>query len=128
MQITNGHSYTINGQTFTAANNNGKCATTCWIRNPIPGNKLANLAGYTPDKVGAKLLSYYPAATGSGLTNNLIVSGAAPAHSDEYTVRVDQNINDNTEPISATPTKGGKDRRRRQLGHRSGRPGQPEAE
>jgi hypothetical protein len=96
MQITNGHSYTINGQTFTAANNNGKCATTCWIRNPIPGNKLANLAGYTPDKVGAKLLSYYPAATGSGLTNNLIVSGAAPAHSDEYTVRVDQNINDNT--------------------------------
>ena len=96
IQIVPGHAYTINGQTFTAANNNGKCATSCWIRNPIPGNVLSNLPGYVPDPVGAKLLSYYPAASGSGLTNNLVVSGAAPAHSDEFTVRADQNITDNT--------------------------------
>lgn len=95
MQIVNGQTYTIDGQTYTAANNNGKCATTCWIRNPIPGNNLSNLSGYAPDAVGAKLLTYYPAATGSALTNNLIVSGSAPAHSDEYTVRVDHNITEN---------------------------------
>jgi hypothetical protein len=95
MQIVPGNSYTINGQMYTAANNNGKCATGCWIRNPIPGNVLSNLAGYKADPVGAKLLSYYPKATGSGYSNNLVVSGAAPAHSDEYTVRVDHNISDN---------------------------------
>lgn len=73
------------GQTATA---------TGWVRNPVPGNVLSNLAGYTPDKVGAALLSYYPTPTGSGLTNNLIVSGSAPASSNEYTVRVDHNVND----------------------------------
>jgi hypothetical protein len=94
MQIQNGHAYTIGGQTYIAANNNGDCATTCWIRNPIQGNILSNLAGYTADAVGAKLLSYYPGATGTGLSNNLIVSGAAPAHSDEFTIRADHNITD----------------------------------
>ncbi len=69
-----------------------------FIRNPIPGNILSNIAGpstYTPDTVGAKLLSYYPTAKGSGLANNLVVSGTAPASSKEYNVRVDHNINDN---------------------------------
>jgi len=64
-----------------------------YIRNPIPGNLLSNLAGYTPDPIGAKLLSYYPAAKGTGINNNLVVSGTAPAHSNEYDVRVDHNIN-----------------------------------
>jgi len=64
-----------------------------YIRNPIQGNILSNLAGYAPDAVGAKLLSYYPGAKSSGLTNNLVVSGTAPAHSNEYDVRVDHNIN-----------------------------------
>ena len=94
MQITNGSSYTINGNTYTAANNNGKCATTCWIRNPIPGNVLSNLTGYKADAVGAKLLSYYPKPSKAGLTNNLFASGAAAASSDEYLIRVDHNFND----------------------------------
>lgn len=68
---------------------------TGYIRNPIPGNILSNLAGYSPDPVGAKLLSYYPTAKTSGLANNLVVSGTAPAHSDEYNIRVDHNINSN---------------------------------
>ena len=47
----------------------GLIATTSgYIRNPIQGNILSNLAGYAPDAVGAKLLSYYPAAKGSGLS------------------------------------------------------------
>ena len=68
--------------------------TTGYVRNPIPGNILANLAGYKADPVGANLLSYYPKATGSGLTNNLLVSGTLPGHSNEYNIRVDHNITD----------------------------------
>jgi hypothetical protein len=86
--ITNG----VNG----AVNNDGQCATSCYIRDPIPGNILSNLAGYSPDSVGAKLLSYYPKATSSGLSNNLVVSASAPAVSDEYLIRVDHNISDST--------------------------------
>jgi hypothetical protein len=67
---------------------------TGYIRNPVPGNILSNIAGYSADAVGAKLLSFYPKATGSGLSNNLVVSGTAPAHSNEYNLRADHNIND----------------------------------
>jgi hypothetical protein len=93
-----GHAITA-GQpdTQTAANpyGTGRVATqTGYIRNPISGNNLANLPGYQSNAIGAKLLSYYPTAKGSGLSNNLIVSGTAPAHSNEYTLRVDHNIND----------------------------------
>jgi hypothetical protein len=97
-----GHAITA-GQADTKSATNpygtGLLATqTSYIRNPIPGNILSNIAApstYTPDTVGAKLLSYYPKATGSGLSNNLIVSGTAPAHSNEYNIRVDHNINSN---------------------------------
>ena len=65
---------------------------TGYIRNPVQGNILSNVAGYSQDAVGTKLLSYYPKATGSGLSNNLVVSGTAPAHSNEYNIRVDHNI------------------------------------
>jgi hypothetical protein len=66
------------------------------IRDPIPGNILANLPGYVPDAVGAKLLSYYPTPSGPGLTNNLFASGSAPANSNEYLIRVDHNFSDAT--------------------------------
>jgi hypothetical protein len=70
---------------------------TGYIRDPIPGNVLSNLAGYVPDAVGAKLLSYYPAAQKPGnVANNLTLAGAAPTYWDEYGIRVDQNINNNT--------------------------------
>jgi hypothetical protein len=85
----------INGQ-GGAVNNDGHCATTCYIRDPIPGNILANLTGYSPDAVGAKLLSYYPKASKSGLSNNLIVSASAPATSDEYLIRADHNISNSS--------------------------------
>ena len=69
--------------------------TTGNVRNPISGNLLANLAGYKADPVATKILSYYPKATGSGLTNNLKVSGTLPGHSNEYNIRVDHNFNPN---------------------------------
>jgi len=67
---------------------------TGYIRDPVPGNNLANLPGYTPDAVGAQLVGYYPKPTSGGLTNNLFASGTAPAHSDEFLIRGDHNIND----------------------------------
>lgn len=85
------HQITV-GVTPGAVNNDGKCNPSCYIRDPIPGNILSNLANYRPDPVGAKLLSYYPKATGNGLSNNLVVSASAPAVSDEYLIRVDHNI------------------------------------
>ena len=69
---------------------------TGYIRDPIPGNILANLSGYVPDPVGSKLLSYYPCPTCTGLGNNYVVSGASPAESNEYNIRVDQNFASNT--------------------------------
>src|ERR1035437_10210464 len=87
------------GRAITAGSVDSKTGLTAtqtgYIRDPIKGKVLSNLAGYTPDTVGAKFLSSYPKATGSGLSNNLIVSGTAPAHSSEYNVRADHNINDN---------------------------------
>ncbi len=67
---------------------------TGYIRDPIPNNDLTTLGPLDP--VGAKLVSYYPNPTGSGLTQNLFVAGTAPAHSNEYLVRVDHNINDSS--------------------------------
>ncbi len=68
-----------------------------YIRNPVKGNILSNIAGYAPDPVGSKLLSYYPAAQKPGdVANNLILAGEAPTYWDEYGIRVDHNINSNT--------------------------------
>ncbi len=94
-----GH-HIVAGQPDTPSSSNpygtGLTATqTGYIRNPIPGNILSNLAGYSADAVGAKLLSYYPAAKTSTLSNNLVVSGSAPAHSNEYNIRVDHNVTPN---------------------------------
>ncbi len=94
-----GH-HIVAGQPDTPSASNpygtGLTATeTGYIRNPIAGNILSNLPGFSPDAVGAKLLSYYPAAKASTLSNNLVVSGSAPAHSNEYNIRVDHNITPN---------------------------------
>jgi hypothetical protein len=69
---------------------------TGYVRNPIAGNILANLPGYVPDPVGAKLLSYYPCPTCTGVGNNYTVSASAPAQSNEYSIRADQNISDSS--------------------------------
>jgi len=97
-----GHAITA-GQpdTYNPATNpygtNLVATTTGFIRNPVPGNILSNIAGYTPDAVGAKLLSYFPAAQKPGYVgNNLILAAAAPTYWDEYGIRADHNINDNT--------------------------------
>ncbi|MGA3034224.1 MAG: carboxypeptidase-like regulatory domain-containing protein [Terracidiphilus sp.] len=70
---------------------------TGYIRNPVPGNILTNISGYAPDPVGSKLLSYFPAAkTPGNVPDNLILAGEAPTYWNEYGIRVDHDINSNT--------------------------------
>jgi len=97
-----GHAITA-GQpdTYNAVTNpygtNLVATTTGFIRNPVPGNLLSNITGYVPDPIGSKLLSYFPAAQKPGYVgNNLILASAAPTYWNEYGIRVDHNINDNT--------------------------------
>jgi hypothetical protein len=63
---------------------------TGYIRDPIKNNDLTALGPF--DSLGASLLTYYPTPTSPGLANNLALNGEAPAASNEYTMRVDQNI------------------------------------
>ena len=58
-----------------------------------------------------------PTPRQQGLSNNLIVSGTAPAHSNEYTLRVDHNINDKSRAYFRYCLQGGiQDRRGGRLG------------
>ncbi|MGD0442323.1 MAG: carboxypeptidase regulatory-like domain-containing protein [Edaphobacter sp.] len=65
---------------------------TGYVRDPIKNNNITTLQPIDP--TAAKIISYYPASTGSGISNNLFVAGTAPAHSNEYMARVDHNITD----------------------------------
>jgi hypothetical protein len=65
---------------------------TGYIRNPIPNNDITTLGAFDP--VAAKIASYYPTANQPGIANNFAAVGLNPAHSNEYLVRVDHNIND----------------------------------
>ncbi len=62
-----------------------------YIRDPIANNNVAALGPLDP--IAVKLLSFYPTPTTTGLSNNFFGTGASPATSDEYLVRVDHNIN-----------------------------------
>ena len=65
-----------------------------YIRDPIANNNVAAFRALDP--VATKLLTYFPSPTNSALANNLTVDGQAPAGSNEYTMRVDRNISDNS--------------------------------
>lgn len=62
-----------------------------YIRDPIANNNILTVG--TIDAIAAKLIGYYPKPTNSQLANNLFTAGTAPAHSNEYLIRVDHNIN-----------------------------------
>ena len=69
---------------------------TGYIRNPVPGNILSNITGYTPDAVGAKLLSYFLRRRSRQCGQQPDSGRQAPTYWDEYGIRADHNINDNT--------------------------------
>jgi|HubBroStandDraft_4_1064222.scaffolds.fasta_scaffold00546_7 hypothetical protein len=77
-------------------------ATTEFVRDPISGNPKTGtgVTNIIPaaflDTIASKIATanYWPTA-GNGLVNNFVGTAAAPEHSDEYSGRVDYNINDN---------------------------------
>ncbi len=74
----------------------GRTATQSgYIRDPFSGNIIP---GGRWDSVAAKILQgkYWPGPTSGGLVNNFSASAAAAAHSDEYSIRIDQNITENS--------------------------------
>jgi hypothetical protein len=73
----------------------GLAATkTGYVRDPIPGNIITSVGSIDP--VAAKIISYYPAPTESGLVNNFVGSAVDPSASDEYFARVDHNFSDSS--------------------------------
>jgi Carboxypeptidase regulatory-like domain/TonB dependent receptor len=68
--------------------------TTGYIRDPFPGNIIpANLLDSISEKIATG--TYWPLPTSGGLVNNYLNASAAAAHSNEYSVRIDENITDN---------------------------------
>jgi carboxypeptidase family protein/TonB-dependent receptor-like protein len=68
--------------------------STGYIRDPFPGNIIpANLLDSISEKIATG--TYWPLPTSGGLVNNYLNASAAAAHSNEYSVRIDENITDN---------------------------------
>ena len=65
------------------------------IRDPFQGNVIPAARWDAIAKTIAQG-KYWPTPTSPGLVNNFSASAAAAAHSDEYSIRIDQNISDNT--------------------------------
>ena len=70
-------------------------AITEYIRDPIAGNTIPTTM---MDTIASSLASgtFFPNTTNSNLVNNFIPTGTAPEHSNEYSIRADYNVNDNT--------------------------------
>lgn len=86
-RVTNGQIDPRTGLTATVPGGG-----TAYVRDPVPGNKLAGYANLDPTAL--KILSYYPAATNGSASNNFTGSAAAPFDSSEYMIRVDHNISE----------------------------------
>jgi hypothetical protein len=73
----------------------GVGGATCsgFIRDPFPGNIIPQA---DMDKIasGIAAANYWPTA-GNGLASNFTATAAAPEHSDEYSGRLDYNLDDN---------------------------------
>ena len=65
--------------------------STGYIRDPFAGNIIpANLLDSISEKIATG--TYWPLPTSGGLVNNYLNASAAEAHSNEYSVRIDENI------------------------------------
>jgi hypothetical protein len=69
--------------------------TTVWIRDPVTGNNVANATNGI-NGIGQKLVSFYPAPINNQLVGNWTAAGLGGNNSDEYSGRVDHNVNEKT--------------------------------
>jgi hypothetical protein len=64
-----------------------------YIRDPIAGNVIP--PGMI-DPLASTLTQFWPTPTSPGLADNFTATGGAPNRADRYTVRMDENISDNS--------------------------------
>ncbi|MGC1169964.1 MAG: TonB-dependent receptor, partial [Candidatus Acidiferrales bacterium] len=97
-QVTCGGTDTITGNHVTCPAG----ATTEFIRDPVSGN-ISTGMGVTNviptalmDTIASKIAAanYWPTAVGSGLAGNFTATGAAAEHSNEYSGRIDYNVDE----------------------------------
>jgi hypothetical protein len=82
----------------TCATANNAAGQTVQIRDPVPGNNIAGVAGLE-DAAAKKIVTYFPGPTNSNTVrqgNNFFADASVPTTSNEMTVRIDQHLTDNS--------------------------------
>ena len=90
--------FTTRAVTATCATANNTVGQTVQIRDPVPGNNIAAVAGLE-DAAAKKIVTYFPGPTNSNTIaagSNFFADASVPTTSNEMTVRIDQNLTDNS--------------------------------
>ena len=90
--------FTTRSVVSTCSTATSTAGQTVEIRDPVPGNNIAAVTGLE-DAAAKKIVSYFPGATNSNSVatgNNFFADASVPTTSNEMTVRIDQNLTDNS--------------------------------
>ena len=79
----------------TCSTANNTAGQTVQIRDPVPGNNIAGLAGLE-DPAAKNMVTYFPAPTNTNLSSNFFANASVPTTSNEMNVRIDQILTDNS--------------------------------
>jgi hypothetical protein len=85
-QVTQGQVDSVTGLTATQSG---------YVREPFSGNIVPS-SRWDPIAKTLAQGKFWPSPTSPGLVNNFSASAAAASHSDEYSLRIDHNISDNS--------------------------------
>jgi hypothetical protein len=90
--------FTTRAVVATCATANNTVGQTVEIRDPVPGNNIAGVSGLE-DAAAKKIVTYFPGPTNSNTQAqglNFFADASVPTTSNEMTVRIDQNLTDNS--------------------------------
>ncbi len=90
--------FTTRAVTATCATANNTVGQTVEIRDPVPNNNIAAMAGLE-DAAAKKIVTYFPGSTNSNTVaagNNFFADASVPTTSNEMNVRIDQNLTNNS--------------------------------
>jgi carboxypeptidase family protein/TonB-dependent receptor-like protein len=82
----------------TCSTANSTAGQTVEIRDPVPGNNIAAVAGLE-DAAAKKIVTYFPSPSNSNSPvqgNNFFADASVPTTSNEMSVRIDQNLTENS--------------------------------
>ncbi len=91
--------FTTRSVTATCATANNTVGQTVEIRDPVPNNNIAAVAGLE-DAAAKKIVTYFPGPTNSNAVSspngNFFADASVPTTSNEMSIRIDQNLTDNS--------------------------------